>query len=98
MPVKRYAEKYNMNHRCRGLALIFNHKNFDPCRGIGTRNGTDVDRDNLELTLKDLDFEVRIYEDLTFIKLVSSGPEIDSNKILFGNSQNEVQLNFSSPW
>jgi hypothetical protein len=47
MPVERDAEMYNMNHKRRGLAIIFNHKNFDPRLGLKTRNGTDADRDNL---------------------------------------------------
>ncbi len=72
MPAERDAETYNMNHRRRGLALIFNHKNFEPRRGLGTRIGTDVDRDNLKRTLTDLDFDVRVYEDLPFRELVSS--------------------------
>ena len=44
MPVDRDSETYNMNHRRRGYALIFNHKNFDPRLGLKTRNGTDADR------------------------------------------------------
>ena len=47
MPVERDAEMYNMNHKRRGIALVFNHKNFEPRLGLKTRNGTDADRDNL---------------------------------------------------
>lgn len=66
MPVEKDSEVYNMNHRRRGIALIFNHKLFDSRLGLKQRNGTDADRDNLRLTLRQLDFEVRVYNDLAF--------------------------------
>ncbi len=71
MPVERDAEMYNMNHKRRGVAIIFNHKNFDPRLGLKTRNGTDADRDNLRLTLRQLDFEVKVFDDLPFRELVN---------------------------
>ena len=58
MPVEKDAERYNMNHRRRGLAFIFNHKTFDTRLGLKQRNGTDADRDNLRFTLQTLDFDV----------------------------------------
>ncbi len=70
MPVDRDSETYNMNHKRRGLAIIFNHKTFDKNLGLGIRNGTDVDRDNLVKTLEELDFEVQVHNDLTYKKLV----------------------------
>lgn len=66
MPVERDSEIYNMNHRRRGVAIIFNHKCFDPRLGLKIRNGTDTDRDNLRLTLRQLDFEVRVFNDLPY--------------------------------
>jgi hypothetical protein len=60
MPVEKDAEYYNMNHKRRGLAFIFNHKHFDPRLGLKTRNGTDADRDNLRITLRQLDFDVSL--------------------------------------
>jgi len=66
MPVDRDSELYNMNHRRRGHAIIFNHKNFDPRLGLKTRNGTDADRDNLRITLRQLDFEVKVFNDASF--------------------------------
>ena len=66
MPVERDSEQYNMNHRRRGKAMIFNHKNFDPRLGLKARNGTDRDRDNLRITLRNLDFEVKVYDDLPY--------------------------------
>jgi len=66
MPVEKDSEVYNMNHRRRGIAIIFNHKLFDSRLGLKQRNGTDADRDNLRMTLRQLDFEVRVYNDLPF--------------------------------
>ena len=66
MPVERDSEVYNMNHPRRGIAIIFNHMNFDPRLGLKQRNGTNVDRDSLRSVLKGLDFEVKVYNDLYF--------------------------------
>jgi caspase 7 len=66
MPCEKDSELYNMNHRRRGLAIVFNHKNFDPRLGLKTRNGTDADRDNLRSTLRTLDFAVKVYNDLPY--------------------------------
>lgn len=51
-----------MRHRKRGLALIFNHEQFNKQR---PRRGTHIDRDRLRQTFKSLDFKVKIYEDKT---------------------------------
>jgi hypothetical protein len=66
MPVERDSEIYNMNHRRRGIAFIFNHMNFDQRLGLKMRNGTNADRDNLRMTLRGLDFDVRVHNDLNF--------------------------------
>ncbi len=87
MPVAKDSEVYNMNHRRRGVAFIFNHMHFDEKLQLKQRNGTNCDRDNLvrridyyfvfsgnqfcfpffqRLTLRSLDFEVRVYNDLCF--------------------------------
>lgn len=71
MPVEKDAESYNMGHKRRGLALIFNHKNFDPRLGLKPRNGTDADRDNLRMTLRQLDFDVKVFNDLPLRDIVS---------------------------
>lgn len=63
MPCAKDAEAYNMRHRRRGVALVFNHKHFASHLGLKQRNGTDQDRENLANTLKRLDFTVRVYED-----------------------------------
>jgi len=66
MPCDKDAENYNMNHRRRGKAFIFNHMNFDTRLNLKTRNGTNNDRDNLRVTLRQLDFDVEVYNDLPF--------------------------------
>lgn len=53
---------YKMDHKNRGLALIFNHETFDAHKA---RTGTDVDRNRLKKTLTSLDFHVKCYENLT---------------------------------
>ena len=57
---------YNMNHSRRGIAVILNHENFDEHLGLSVRNGTDVDQENLLMTLQQLDFEVKVYKDLPY--------------------------------
>lgn len=66
MPTSKDAEFYNMNHRRRGKAFVFNHMNFDPRLQLRPRNGTNCDRDNLRINLRQLDFEVEVYDDLPF--------------------------------
>ena len=64
MPTEKDATHYNMSHRRRGKAFIFNHMHFDPVQQLKARNGTDADRDNLRVCLRQLDFEVEVYNDL----------------------------------
>ena len=64
MPTSKDDERYNMNHRRRGRAIIFNHLNFHHSLGLNTRNGTNCDRDNLRINLRQLDFDVSVYDDL----------------------------------
>ena len=66
MPTTKDADTYNMNHRKRGRAFVFNHMNFDPRLNLNTRNGTNADRDNLRINLRQLDFDVEVYDDLPF--------------------------------
>ena len=47
------APSYNMSHRKRGTAIIFNHEIFDDSTGpLSKRTGTNIDRDSMEITLK----------------------------------------------
>ncbi|XP_057366015.1 caspase-1-like [Daphnia carinata] len=69
LPVDRDSEAYNMNHAKRGKAYIFNHENFNPNLDLKTRAGTSKDRDNLYVKLRELDFDVTYFNDLTFNEL-----------------------------
>ncbi|XP_037084187.1 caspase-1-like [Pollicipes pollicipes] len=63
-PTSKDSFLYNMEHVRRGRAVIFNHRDFHPEQQMKMRNGTDVDRDALAGVLRDLDFEVTVYNDL----------------------------------
>lgn len=41
------AEQYKMDHKRRGVALIFNHERFFWHLTLPERRGTNADRDNL---------------------------------------------------
>ena len=64
LPVEKDATHYNMSHRRRGKAYIFNHMHFDPVQQLVDRKGTNVDRDSLRVCLRQLDFEVEVFNDL----------------------------------
>ncbi|XP_023343737.1 caspase-1 isoform X2 [Eurytemora carolleeae] len=66
MPTEKDDHLYNMNHRRRGKAFVFNHMNFDPKLQLRARNGTHNDRDNLRIVLRQLDFEVEVHNDLPY--------------------------------
>lgn len=63
MPVERDAEYYNMKHRNRSIAVIFNHEVFD-IHSLKPRTGTNVDCDNLAKALKTLGFSTTILHNL----------------------------------
>ncbi|KAG8228019.1 hypothetical protein J437_LFUL003654 [Ladona fulva] len=64
MPVHKFAEFYNMNHKNRGKAIIFNHVNFTDTT-LKARTGTDLDCANLGDKLMRLGFKVSTFHDLT---------------------------------
>jgi hypothetical protein len=59
------ADCYNMNHRRRGVAVIFNNKYFDPATNMGERSGTDVDMQNLFQLFGEMGFQVVVKNDCT---------------------------------
>jgi caspase-like apoptosis-related cysteine protease len=61
MPVEKDAQKYNMNHKRRGKAVIFNHDVF---KNKPPRHGSAVDVCVLKETYGALGFDVVIYENL----------------------------------
>lgn len=68
MSTSRYAVEYNMFHKYRGYALIFNHEIFNN-PGLSPRKGTYADCKRLEETFKALKFDVRVYNDLSLADL-----------------------------
>lgn len=62
MPTERHAIEYNMRHKNRGLALIFNHEHFE-VPTLKSRSGTNVDCEKLARVLKQLNFEVIVHQD-----------------------------------
>lgn len=68
---KNIVTHYDMNKRKRGMAVIFNHKNYKPDGETvnRARNGTEVDCNRLETCLKGLGFTVIIYQDETFVQI-----------------------------
>lgn len=65
MSTEKNAAYYKMDHKSRGLALIFNHEFFD-VHNLKARTGTDQDRKNLEDVLRKLGFEVIVFQDLKY--------------------------------
>ncbi|XP_055298981.1 caspase-1-like [Sitodiplosis mosellana] len=53
---------YSMNHKHRGLALIFNHNYF--YNNLNPRNGTQADCERLRKTFHSLNFDVQVHDDL----------------------------------
>jgi len=60
---------YQMSHRRRGKALIFNHEKYKQERMLGLRDGTNIDRDKLETVLKSMKFDVNVYNDLKWTEI-----------------------------
>ncbi|XP_032781163.2 caspase-1 [Daphnia magna] len=69
-PVDRDSRVYNMQHRCRGKAYIFNHDLFDASLKLSPRVGSKTDVSNLERALSQLDFEVLCFHncDITSVR------------------------------
>lgn len=75
MPVNRNSPYYKMDHKRRGVAVIFNHEFFD-VHSLKPRTGTNVDSDNLARVLKNLGFRVTIFNNLRFHELNARVQEI----------------------
>uniref|UniRef100_A0A672YQQ8 Caspase-6 n=1 Tax=Sphaeramia orbicularis TaxID=375764 RepID=A0A672YQQ8_9TELE len=70
------AEEYKMNHKRRGLALIFNQENFGSTSRAGSRN----DRDKLLMRLTEMKFDVKVYDNMNeeeVYKSISEAAEAD---------------------
>ncbi|KAB0795576.1 hypothetical protein PPYR_12415 [Photinus pyralis] len=79
MPTERNAPYYNMNHKNRGVAIVFNHEHFD-IGGLSRRSGTNVDCECLVIRLKTLGFDVQVFHNLEYSHLyarVSAAADLD---------------------
>ncbi|XP_072480038.1 group XIIA secretory phospholipase A2 isoform X3 [Notamacropus eugenii] len=82
------AERYKMDHKRRGIALIFNHERFYWKLTLQERRGTRADRNNLNRRLSNLGFEVNCYDDLKAEELlqtihtVSASSHVDADCFL----------------
>lgn len=63
-------EFYNMNHKYRGKALIFNHQLYATALDLRPRGGTDKDCKSLVECLKKLAFCVDIFCDLKYAEII----------------------------
>ncbi|XP_064552624.1 caspase-like [Drosophila montana] len=71
MVTDRHAAEYNMRHKNRGMAIIFNHEHFE-VPTLKSRAGTNVDCENLSRVLKQLDFDVSVYKDCRYPEILST--------------------------
>lgn len=66
------AEEYKMDHKKRGVALIFNQEHFYWHLMLPERRGTNVDRDNLARRFSELGFEVKCFNNLKVEELLQN--------------------------
>uniref|UniRef100_A0A8D0CEA8 Caspase-6 n=1 Tax=Salvator merianae TaxID=96440 RepID=A0A8D0CEA8_SALMN len=72
--------EYKMNHKRRGLALIFNHERFYWHLTLPERRGTYADRDNLKRSLTELGFEVKCFDDLKAEEVLQNIYNVSTDK------------------
>lgn len=91
-PIEYY---YKMDHKKRGIALIFNHETFYDF-DMPIRKGTHVDRDRLGHTFADLGFDVRVYDNYTEaqIKSILQEGESFSSLIFFIHFKHTLHSTF----
>ncbi|KAG0717871.1 Caspase-1 [Chionoecetes opilio] len=65
MSVAGEAFRYCGSHKRRGHCVIFNHRYFDSKTGLGERNGTDRDRDQTQQLFRQMEFDVKVHDNLT---------------------------------
>ncbi|XP_055484097.1 caspase-6 isoform X2 [Psammomys obesus] len=73
------AEQYKMDHKKRGIALIFNHERFFWHLMLPERRGTRADRDNLTRRFSELGFEVKCFDDLKAQELLLTIHEVSTS-------------------
>ncbi|GJQ67828.1 putative caspase, interleukin-1 beta converting enzyme (ICE) homologues [Trypoxylus dichotomus] len=82
MSTQRNARYYKMDHKKRGLAIIFNHEFFE-VPGLKQRMYTQVDCRNLKLQLERLHFDVVVYNNLDHEDM--HGKIIEASKVDYKN-------------
>ncbi|XP_032664632.1 caspase-1-like [Odontomachus brunneus] len=78
MSVTQDADRYNMNHKNRGICVIFNHEEFE-IGGFDRREGSSVDAMKLEKSFGNLGFDVMVHDNLTHREVIDVLDEL-SNK------------------
>ncbi|KAH0500786.1 Complement factor I [Microtus ochrogaster] len=73
------AEQYKMDHKRRGIALIFNQERFFWHLTLPDRRGTSADRDNLTRRFSELGFEVKCFNDLKAQELLLKIHEVSTS-------------------
>jgi len=68
MPVDWDASEYNMQHKRRGHAVIFNHDTFDSDH-YAPREGSKTDVNNLCETFSSLQFDVTVHDNLEYSQI-----------------------------
>lgn len=59
------TDYYNLSYPSMGKFVIINNRKFDSRTGMGERNGTDLDAQNLYLKFKELGFDVGVHHNQT---------------------------------
>jgi caspase-like apoptosis-related cysteine protease len=68
MPVDWDASEYNMQHKRRGHAVIFNHVTFEDVR-YKPRKGSEFDVKALREKFSSLHFDVTVHDNLEYSKI-----------------------------
>ncbi|XP_073691609.1 caspase-6-like [Garra rufa] len=75
-------EEYKMDHKRRGMALIFNHDHFHWQLMLNSRSGTEADKNNLVGRFQELGYEVKAYDDYKREEVLSKIKEAaDANHV-----------------
>ncbi|XP_056892461.1 caspase-6-like [Takifugu flavidus] len=78
------AEEYKMDNKRRGLALIFNQERFFWRLGLRERHGTNADSFNLQRRLKELNFEVKVFDNhkqAEVLEIITSAAKDDHSNV-----------------
>lgn len=70
--IERYAAYYPMNHKRRGMALIFSHNKYNVRNvSLPVREGSAIDCKRLKETLELFRFDVKVYPDFKLEEIKS---------------------------